>query len=96
VIISLAHADRLVRHIASSIGFRELIEGPRGLAPVTWQPTADPREVVRRFDLLDAEGNDHMAPGNVLYDQLRGYIRGLAVEIEFALQGRPSPPAAGG
>jgi hypothetical protein len=88
MIDSLAHADRLVRYIASQINFRETVAGRTG----TWQPTADPREVVRRWKLLDALGSDHMTiheangarSGNVLHIALADYVAALEAEVAKA------------
>ena len=77
-ITDLEHCDRLQRHIQGQINARELVNG----RPVTWGPTADPRELVRRQEFLDSLGSDHLSNGNVLHDALRTYVRELAHVIE--------------
>ena len=77
-ISDLDHADKLQRFIQSQINARELVNG----RPLTWAPTADPRELVRRQAFLDGLGSDHLANGNELHDALRTYVRELAKIIE--------------
>lgn len=82
MILSIHHADRLLRHIQAQINAREIVNG----RPVAWTPTADPRELVRRGEWLFNTGSDHLSNGNVLHDALRSYLRGLAVEITMEAQ----------
>jgi|CZKU01.1.fsa_nt_gi hypothetical protein len=52
MISDLEHCDRLQRGIQAQINCREIVNG----AAVTWAPTSDPREIVRRQAYLDALG----------------------------------------
>ena len=78
MITDLSHADRLQRHIQNQINAREIVNG----RPITWAPSADPRELVRRQAFLDGLGSDHLSNGNELHDALRTYVRELAKVIE--------------
>ena len=84
MISDLDHADKLQRHIQSQINAREIING----RPVTWVPTSDPRELVRRQAFLEGLGSDHFSPltkdgsnGNELHRALSQYVRELAKVI---------------
>ena len=78
MITDLRHCDLLQRGIQAQINCREIVNG----AAVTWGPTDDPRELVRRQEFLDSLGSDHLSNGNVLHDELRVYVRELAQVIE--------------
>jgi hypothetical protein len=85
MISSLQHVDNVQRHLATTHGYREIVNG----AAVNWLPIDKlpplmnkPAELVRRMALLEKDVlyASHLHSGNEIVESLRAYVRGLAVE----------------